>query len=62
MKALVQGMEGVHISPTHVAYTRGDTNKGRCCVDHTASGLSDWADMEAIEGALVQLSLPGLKD
>jgi hypothetical protein len=60
-KALVQGMEGVHISPTHVAYKRGDT-KGRCCVDHTASGLNDGTDMEAIEEALGQLSLPGLKD
>jgi hypothetical protein len=54
-KALVQGVEGVHISPTYVAYKRGDT-KGRCCVvDHTASGLND-------EDALGQLSLPGLKD
>ena len=60
-KALVQGVEGLHISPTHVAYKRGDT-KGRCCVDHTASGLNDGTDMSSIEDALGQLSLPGLKD
>jgi hypothetical protein len=60
-KALVQGVEGLHISPTHVAYKRGDT-KGRCCVDHTASGLNDGIDMSSIEDALGQLSLPGLKD
>ena len=60
-KSLVEGMEGVHVSPTHVACKRGDT-KGRCCVDHTASGLNENTDMEAIEGALGQLSLPGLKE
>jgi hypothetical protein len=60
-KSLVEGMEGVHVSPTHVACKRGDT-KGRCCVDHSASGLNESTDMEAIEGALGELSLPGLKD
>jgi hypothetical protein len=53
-------MEGLHVSPTHVACKRGDT-KGRCCVDHSASGLNEGTDMEAIEAALGQMSLPSLK-
>lgn len=60
-KVLVEGMQGLHVSPTHVACKRGDT-KGRCCVDHSAFGLNDGTDMEAIEDALGQLSLPGLKE
>ena len=59
-KRLVEGMEGLHVSPTHVACKRGDT-KGRCCVDHSASGLNEGTDMDAIEAALGQMSLPSLK-
>lgn len=59
-KELVEGMDGVHVSPTHVACKRGDT-KGRCCVDENASGLNDATDMDAIEARLGQMSLPGLQ-
>jgi hypothetical protein len=34
-KELVEGMDGFHVSPAHVACNRGDT-KGRCCVDENA--------------------------
>jgi hypothetical protein len=59
-KSLVEGMSGLHVSPTHVACKRGDT-KGRCCVDHSASGLNDGTNMDSIEAALGQMSLPSLK-
>jgi hypothetical protein len=51
-------MEGLHVSPTHVACKRGDT-KGRGCV---VSGLNEGTDMEVIEESLGQLSLPGLQE
>jgi hypothetical protein len=41
-------MEGLHVSPTHIASKRGDT-KGRCCV---VSGLNEGTDMEVIEESL----------
>jgi hypothetical protein len=47
-KEWVEGMDGVHVSPTHVACKRGDT-KGRCCVDENASGLNEATNMDAIE-------------
>jgi hypothetical protein len=53
-------MEGLHVSPTHVACKQGGT-KGRCCVDHSASSLNEGTDMEAIEAALGQMSLRSLK-
>lgn len=60
-KTLVEGMPGFHVSPTHVACKRGDT-KGRCCVDENASGLNAATDMDAIEGLLGEMSLPGLRE
>jgi hypothetical protein len=61
-KDMVEGMEGLHVSPAHVACKRGDT-KGRCCVDHSASGLNEGTDMETIKESLGQLlSLPGLQE
>jgi hypothetical protein len=60
-KELVEGMDGFHVSPTHVACKRGDT-KGRCCVDENASGLNDATDIAAIETRLGQMSLPGLQE
>lgn len=58
-KVRVEGMAGLHVSPTHVACKRGDT-KGRCCIDHRASGLNDGTDMDAVEELLGEMKLPGL--
>ena len=60
-KELVEGIDGVHVSPTHVACKRGDT-KGRCGVDENASGLNEATNMEAIEIRLGQMTLPGLQE
>lgn len=60
-KDLVEGMKGLHVSPTRIACRRGDT-KGRCCVDKNASGLKKMPPILIPPRLGQMLSLPNLQE